>query len=135
MKPIYCMLISRNFCWKSVKEEKFTLTQKIFRQINSLVISLVKTLLSRNFCQKCVRENFRNFHSVSAQCSQNFQNRNLRVKNYFSNFGILTFWPSSWVHGQLEIYSFEHMNHFNHGKNLDQSWQKTQNLLKLFIFY
>ena len=27
--------------------------QKIFRQINSLEISLVITLLSRNFCQKC----------------------------------------------------------------------------------
>ena len=40
------------------KNEKFSLlTEKIFRQINSLVISLVKPLLSRNFCRKCVREN------------------------------------------------------------------------------
>ena len=37
------------------KKEKFTLTKKIFRQINSLVISLVKTLLSRNFANN-VRE-------------------------------------------------------------------------------
>ena len=43
--------------------EKFTLTEKIFRQINSLVISLVNTLLSRNFFQKCVRVNFRNYHT------------------------------------------------------------------------
>ena len=69
------------------------------------------------------------------QCSQNFQNRNLRVKYYFWNFGILTLWPSKWVHGPLEIYSFEHMNLFNHSKNVGQSWQKIQNLLKLFFFY
>ena len=31
--------------------------KKSFRQSNSLVISLIKTLLSRNFCQKCVRLN------------------------------------------------------------------------------
>ena len=38
--------------------------KKIFRQINYLVISLVKALLSRNFCQKSVRVNFCNFHTV-----------------------------------------------------------------------
>ena len=43
---------------------KFSLTEKKIRQINFLVISLVKLLLSRNFCQKSVRENFRNFHTV-----------------------------------------------------------------------
>ena len=51
------------------KNEKFTLTEKIFRQINSLVTSLVKNvhvLISRNFCQKMrmVRVNFRNFYIV-----------------------------------------------------------------------
>ena len=46
------------------KNEKYTVTQKKFRQINSLVFSLVKTLLSRNFCQKSVTVNFRNFHTV-----------------------------------------------------------------------
>ena len=46
------------------KNEKFFLTKKIFRQINSLVTYLVKLLLSRNFYQNCVRENFRNFHTV-----------------------------------------------------------------------
>ena len=44
------------------KNEKFSLTKKKFRQINYLVISLVKPLLSRNFCQKCVRVNFWNMY-------------------------------------------------------------------------
>ena len=39
------------------KNKKLFLTEKIFREINSLVTSLVKTLVSRNFCQKRVREN------------------------------------------------------------------------------
>ena len=42
------------------KNEKFSLAEKIFREIDSLVTSLVKPLLSRNFCQKSVRENFYN---------------------------------------------------------------------------
>ena len=37
------------------KMKKIGLTKRKFRQINSLVISLVKTLISRNFCQKSVR--------------------------------------------------------------------------------
>ena len=50
--------------WQKFRENVFTISQcaqcgkmkdllspkKIFRQLNSLVISLVKTLLSRNFC-------------------------------------------------------------------------------------
>ena len=51
------------------KDEKFSLTKKIFRQINSLLISLVKALLSRNFCQKCVRLNCSDFHTVAADHS------------------------------------------------------------------
>ena len=38
--------------------------KRIFRQINCLVISFVKTLLSRNFCRKCLRLNRSNFHTV-----------------------------------------------------------------------
>ena len=34
----------------SVRKCKFTFTKKIFRQINYLLISLVKPLLSRSFC-------------------------------------------------------------------------------------
>ena len=48
------------------KNEKFSLTEKKIREINSLVTSLVKTLLSRKFYQKSVRENFRNFHTVAS---------------------------------------------------------------------
>ena len=40
------------------------LTEKIFRENNSLVVSLFRPLLSRNFWQKCVRVKFRNFHTV-----------------------------------------------------------------------
>ena len=39
------------------KLRNFSLTEEIFREINSLGTSLVQTFLSRNFCQKCVREN------------------------------------------------------------------------------
>ena len=47
------------------KNEKFTLiSPKKIRQINYLVILLIKPLLSRNFGQKRVRVNFRNFHTV-----------------------------------------------------------------------
>ena len=74
-------LLSRNFCQKCVrldrssfytstlcseKEWKIYSHRKFFfRQINYLVISLVKPSLWRNFCQKCVRVNFRNFHTVA----------------------------------------------------------------------
>ena len=75
------------------KNEKFSLTKKIFRQINSLVISLVKLLLSQNFCQKCVRVNFRNFHTVYSTLwkflnftatvfSQKFRQINVLLKNF-----------------------------------------------------
>ena len=36
------------------KNERFTLTGKVFRQIDYLRISLANLLLSRNFCQKSV---------------------------------------------------------------------------------
>ena len=57
----------RNFHCTVWKNEKFGLTgltEKIFRQINSLVICLVKPLLSRNFCRKNVRLKFHNFHTM-----------------------------------------------------------------------
>ena len=60
------------------KNEKFSPTEKNIRQVNYLVISLVKMLLARNFCQKRVRENFRSVHTVCltssrANVPQNFQ--------------------------------------------------------------
>ena len=55
----------RNDClhtvWKSVK---FSLTAEIFREINSLVTSLGKTLISRTFCKKSAKVNFCNFQTV-----------------------------------------------------------------------
>ena len=47
------------------KNEKFTLTWKIFRG-NSLQCKLVllNSLISQNFREKLVRVNFRNFHTV-----------------------------------------------------------------------
>ena len=44
--------LAKNFVKVTVSLKKFTLTEKIFRQINTLVTSLVKPLLSRNFCHK-----------------------------------------------------------------------------------
>ena len=61
-KEKYPLFIHTITVWKN---EKFTVTHKKFRQINSLVFSLVKTLLSRNFCQRSVTVNFRNFHTVA----------------------------------------------------------------------
>ena len=59
------------------KNEKFTVTKKKFRQINSPLFSLVKTLLSRIFCQRQVTVNFHNFHTV--EIDRNF------VKTTFHN--------------------------------------------------
>ena len=68
--------------------------EKIFRQINFLVISLVKPLFWRNFCQKSVRVKFRFFHSVwHVNCgnfgillprffSQNFRQINVLLNNF-----------------------------------------------------
>ena len=44
-------------------KNSLSLFSQKFRQINYLVISLVKPLLSQNFFEKRVRENFCNFHS------------------------------------------------------------------------
>ena len=58
----------QSLCYYSITAQcgkiKNLLSLKIFRQINSLVTSFVKTLLSRNFCQRCVTVKFRNFHTV-----------------------------------------------------------------------
>ena len=46
------------------KNKKFTLIEKIFREIKSLETSLANTLLSRKFGQKSAIVNFRNFNTV-----------------------------------------------------------------------
>ena len=48
--------VAAKFCKIHRKNEKFTLSPK--RQINDLVILLVKPLLSRNFCQKKCESKF-----------------------------------------------------------------------------
>ena len=58
-----CMGFVLLFC-KVWKNEKFTFTENIFREINSLFTSVAKTLLSRNFPQKSARVNFCNFYTV-----------------------------------------------------------------------
>ena len=60
---LFISFVILNVDWITVwKNEKFTVAQKKFRQINSLVFSIVKTVLSRNFCHKSVRVNFHNTH-------------------------------------------------------------------------
>ena len=87
------------------KNEKFSLTEKIFRQINSLVTYLVKPLFSRNFWQKCVRENSRNFHTVHGDSSifqQKFRETNaiankscnLISRNFAKKVGHKAIWVS-----------------------------------------
>ena len=66
------------------KNEKFTHIEKTFRQINSLVISLVKTSLSRNFCQKCVRPN----RSLFSHCAV-LENEKISQQNILSEFNSL----------------------------------------------
>ena len=60
------------------KTEKFTVSQKKIRQINSLAFSLVKTLLSRNFCHRSMTVNFRNFHTSVTRLlnKENFRETN-----------------------------------------------------------
>ena len=89
---LYVKLRISNIITASAAESLFTVNQKKFRQINSLVFSLVNTLLSRNFCQISVTVNFRNFHTVSEfQCAQcgNYGNS---LSHYFGkNFVKVTY--------------------------------------------
>ena len=56
---------------REILSQQLALTKIFFRQINSLVTYLVKSLFSRNFCQTCVKENSRNFHStLCAMCGK-----------------------------------------------------------------
>ena len=69
--------------WKC---EKFGLIEKIFRQINSLVICLVKPLLSRNFCRKSVRLKFYNFHTVETHVKAREVDSRAYLKSVKSSF-------------------------------------------------
>ena len=84
------------------KPEKFTFTEKILREINSLV----KTLLSRNFCQKkCDESKFLQFSFCGRSCvcwfiiSCLYRNKATNVNElYILNFPahVLKFFPR-WV--------------------------------------
>ena len=52
-------------CLHSAEKRKNLYHGKVFRQLISLVTTLVKTLHSRNFRQKSVMVNLRNFHTVA----------------------------------------------------------------------
>ena len=68
---------------RSVEISEILSHRKKFREINSLVIHLVRPLLSRNFCQKSVRENFRNFHTVQCEKREILSHwKKLRQINY-----------------------------------------------------
>ena len=86
-------------CYTVWKNEKFSLTKKIFRQIYSFYS--VKLLLSRNFCQNCVGEISRIFHTVcythtmgtvwksrnftATIFSEKFRESNILLKNFTLN--------------------------------------------------
>ena len=48
----------------SMEKPEILSHQKLFREINSILTSLVKRMLSRNICEKSMRVHFRNFHTV-----------------------------------------------------------------------
>ena len=55
------------------KLQTFTLTEEIFREINSLVTAIIKTVLSRNFYHKSVvRVIFCNFHTIKTCIRKKF---------------------------------------------------------------
>ena len=89
------------------KFQKFSLTEKIFREINSLVTYLVKPLVSRNFCQKSVRENFRNFHIVLSHNMKKFRVINsLQEKVDFTNFSLKSHKRNSVNETDTNLYYF-----------------------------
>ena len=97
------------------RNEKFSLTEKKFRQITYLVvISLVKPMLSRKFCEKSVRENICNFHIVRVHCGNYriFRQINVLLKNFRRkiicvavNFSIF---HTVWVSFHLKNISWNH---------------------------
>jgi len=83
------------------KNEKFSLTKKIFRQNNFLVISLVRLLLSRNICEKMRETKSQQFphcalHRVEKReilCHANFFPSNQVIAKFFSKTLI---WRNFW---------------------------------------
>jgi len=67
-------LFPRNISCESKmwKNEKFSHTEKIFREIKSLVTFFCETAASRNFCQKSVRHTLEitEFYCHAHMCAQ-----------------------------------------------------------------
>ena len=117
---------AHSIVWKNAK---FTLTENLFRQINSLVLSLVKALFSRNFCQKCMRESSRNFHTVSVEKRKIYSHRkNISSNQHFIDFlsknVIFTkFLPKKWMwHCVVQCLTFSHPNLWKNGASLRTSF-------------
>ena len=102
----------------TVEKRKIHSHWKKFREIISLVTSLVKPLLSRIFCQKYVRENSYNFYTVSENLLSHFSEKNF-VKALF----LLNDLPKCWFHeiffSESEFLGFLHCALYDAG-NLTQ---------------
>ena len=62
---VSCSLNCGHHNHHNVEKREIYSYRKKFREINSIVNLLGRTLVSRNFHQKCVRVNFRNFHILT----------------------------------------------------------------------
>ena len=88
------------------KNENFTLTEKIFREINTLV----KMLLSRIFCQKSVRVNFRHYHIVHCETRLNGDRVSMEADygNLISLFILAKIDLTKYFLGEREFLVFPH---------------------------
>ena len=61
-----------------------------FRQINSFVISLVKTLVSRNFCKKSMKVIFYSFHIVFMCEKVNYHKKMIRENTLHYHLSLIS---------------------------------------------
>ena len=64
------------------KNERFTLAKKIFRQINSLLISMVNCCFHEFLAKQRMLVNFRNFHTVQILLCSNRRRSNRNTIKY-----------------------------------------------------
>ena len=80
VKTIFTVIYSSKYTvWKL---RKFSLTEEIFREINSLVTYLVKPLVSRNFYYLRKRESNGNFQNFSLQ----YRSVVWKLRNFIATF-------------------------------------------------
>ena len=75
----------------SVKKRKILSHRIFFREIISLLTSLVKTFLSRNFCQHSVRVSFRNFNTAHCgvhNCITGFRKISVKITSLVKSFTV-----------------------------------------------